>query len=203
MRKGFTMIELLVVVGILAILMGVLIVSFKSAPMKAEAAKGLELVKNVQVALTQVFDKNGIWPEVLIKNSGTTRGLDAKAGYPLRNLMGLSYNEGSRSLTKLNKFGIVTPWAEQVIKNLGDACTENDEVPGIGGTIADHRLRYALSLDGQGTVKNVNVASTIDATGIRGADETVNIRAIAAVWSRGPKGEFIRSWSDGDTEGVN
>lgn len=199
MRKGFTLIELLVVIGILAILLAVLMVSFKNAPMKAEIAKCHELVKNTETALVQTFDTLGCWPEALIKNNNMAKGLDAKAAYPLAKKMGLSYDENMKTLKGLNKFGIVTTWAEQVIKDRGESCTESDPVPSVGGTIADHRLRYALSLDGKGVIKNVNVASTIE--GLKDA-QTYDIRTLAAVWCRGPRGEFIQSWSDGQTEGV-
>ncbi len=203
MKKGFTLVELLVVIGILGILMSVLVVSLRSAPQKAEMAKCSELVQNTKVALTKIFDENGFWPQVLISNNNSDKGLDATAAYPLRNLMSLSYNSDSKKLTKLNKFGIVTPWAEQYIKNNGSSCSETDEVPTVGGTIADHRLRYALSLDGSGSIKNVTVASTIEIENNDEASQSVDIRAIAAVWCRGPRGEFIRSWTDGETQGVN
>lgn len=199
MRKGFTLIELLVVIGILAVLLAVLTVSFGKAPLKAEIAKCHELVKNTETALVQVFQNNGSWPEALRKNNNTSQGLDAKAGYPLAKLMGLSYDDGAKSLKGLNKLGIVTTWAEQVVKDRGESCTESDPVPSVGGTIAEHRLFYALSLEGSGKIKGVNVPGTVPDA--RDA-QVLDMRAEAAVWCRGPRGEFIQSWADGQTEGV-
>ena len=201
MKKGFTMIELLVVIGILGILMAVLVSGFKNAPQKAEIAKCLELVKNTETALTALFNQNGLWPRALIANNGTAQGLDAQAAYPLAkgNFMSLTSDSGSRSLSGLDRLGVVTPWAAAVIKAKGSACTDATPVP-IGGTIADHRLRYALDLDGDGKIENVNVAGTVQ--GVKRGGQQVNVRATAAVWCRGPKGQFVCSWTDGQTEGV-
>lgn len=200
MKKGFTMIELLVVIGILGVLMAVLVSGFKNAPQKAEIAKCLELVKNTETALTALFNQNGAWPQALIKNSGSAQGLDATAAYPLAKggFMSLSYS--GTSLSGLDRLGVVTPWAAAVIKsNGGTSCTDGTRVP-IGGTIADHRLRYALDLDGDGKIESVSVAGTVE--GVKRGGGTVNIRATAAVWCRGPKGQFVCSWTDGQTEGV-
>lgn len=199
MRKGFTLVELLVVIGILAVLLAVLVVSFGNAPMKAQIATCHERVKQTATAMEEVFNTHGFWPECMIKNNGTAKGLDEKAAYPLAKKMGLTCDDNMKSLKGLNKFGIVTTWAEQVIKDLGDSCSESSPVASVGGTIAEHRLFYALSLDGSGKIKGVNVPSTIPDA--RDA-QMVDLRAIVAVWCRGPRGEFIQSWADGQTESV-
>lgn len=202
MKKGFTLIEILVVVGILGILMAILVGGFSKAPKQAEKAKCQELVFNTATALTALFDENGIWPQALVKNHNSEQGLDAEAAYPLaKSGMSLTKDDSSRKLSGLDKFGVVSPWAQLVIKNRGPSASESDKVPS-GGTIRDHRLRYALDLDGDGVIESVKVGG-----------ETVNIRATAAVWccgadgkieaySRGQRKDDVYSWTDGQTRGV-
>ena len=203
MKKGFTLVELLVVVGIIAVMMGILMTGFGKAPQKAEIAKCSELVKNTETALAALFEQNGAWPKCLINNNNSSRGLDETAAYPLASQIGmsLSYDTGMKKLKGLDKFGIVTPWAAAVIKNRGESCSESDRVP-IGGTIAVHRLCYAIDLDGDGVIKNVNPGATVP--DLKGSDrKSVSIRSTAAVWCRGPKGVLIKSWTDGQTKDVN
>ncbi len=203
MKKGFTLIELLVVIGILGILIAVLVPGIKGAIEKAQTAKCLELVKETQTALTHIFNENGAWPQALIRNNNTAAGLDASAAYPLSLYgMSLSANSGSERLVGSDRFGIVTTWAADVVKQNGTACSESTYVPSVGGTVADHRLRYAIDLDGDGIIESVNVAGTIPDA--KGSDaRSVNVRATAAVWCRGRRGRVIMSWTDGDTEGAN
>jgi len=202
MKKGFTLLELLVVVGILGILMAVLIGAFSKAPRKAEKAKCQELVFNVATALTTLFDENGAWPQALIKNHNTEQGLDATAAYPLAKVgMSLTKNDGSRRTSGLDKFGVISPWAQLVVKARGSSASESDKVPS-GGTVRDHRIRYALDLDGDGVIESVKVGG-----------ETLNIRATAAVWCCGADGKIetyklgqrkddVYSWTYGQTQGV-
>ena len=181
MKKAFTLVELLVVIGIIAILMAVLMVAFRNAPEKALMQNCHELVKQTEVALTQVYDDHGAWPQVLRANSGKAKGLDETAAYPLRDKMSLSADTGTKRLQGNDRFGIVTSWAARVIKDQGSSCNENTVV------------------SGHGTVKDVNVAGTVE--GVRDG-QTKDVRAMVAVWCRGPKGQFLSSWTEGQTEKV-
>ncbi len=201
-KKGFTLIELLVVIGILGILIAVLVPGVMGAIEKARDGKCLEIVKETQTALTHLFNENGVWPPVLRQNSNTVAGLNATAAYPLAASAGmaLSYDTYSERLTAGDRFGILTPWAEAVVKEKGSSCSESTPVPSVGGTIADHRLRYAVDFDGDGTIESVNVPGTVSSAKHA---KTVNVRATAAVWCRGRSGKVIMSWTDGDTEGAD
>ncbi|MCR5413897.1 MAG: type II secretion system GspH family protein [Kiritimatiellae bacterium] len=201
-RKGFTLIELLVVLGILAVLMVVLIPVMSGQREKAEIAKCLELVKNVQESLTHLYTSNsGAWPQVLYNNSNKSAGLDASAGYVLSTAgMSLSANSSTQRLTGNDRFGIITPWAAEVVKKSGTGCSESTAVPSIGGNIADHRLRYAIcDPENENKIFGVNVPGTVASAK---NEKTVDVRATAAVWCIGPKGQVVKSWSDGDTQGV-
>jgi len=193
---------LLVVIGILGILMAVLVGGFSKAPRQAEKTKCQELVANTATALVAVFDENGIWPQALIKNHNSEQGLDAVAAYPLAKAgMSLTKDDNARKTTGLDKFGVISPWAQLLVKNKGTSASESDKVPS-GGTIRDHRLRYALDLDGDGVIESVKIGG-----------ETVNIRATAVVWccgadgkietyKRGQRKDDVYSWTYGQTQGV-
>ena len=202
-RKGFTLVEIMVVIGILGILLAVMVRGMSSAPKKAERQKCEELVKNAADALTMLYNKFGYWPEVLVQKQNSESGLDEIAGYVLaaNGCMSLQYDSDSERLTGLNRLGIVSPWAESVIKSKGTSASLSSPVPS-GGSVSDHRLRFALDLDGDNIIDNVNVGG-----------ETVNIRGTAAVWccgmdgkiepySSGQRGDDVYSWDRGKTQNV-
>lgn len=185
-NNGFTLVEMLLVIGILGILMAVLIGNFMSAPAKAEKAKCQELVSNAATALSVYLTQQGCWPQALIANHNAERGLDATAAYPLAShgYYSASYDDGSVRLKGADRLGLVSPWAAAVIKDRGSSVSDSTPVPS-GGTIASHRFRYAIDLDGDGI---------IDGASIGGG--SVDIRATAAVWCAGRDGK-IESYQDG------
>ena len=84
MKKGFTLIEMLVVVGIIAILMGASIAGFSKMTKTAEKAKCQELVRNTATAMAAIFNRDGFWPTpwatAYIKSHGTGASLSSKIG---------------------------------------------------------------------------------------------------------------------------
>ena len=199
MKKGFTLVELMVVIGILALLMAVLFGSFGSAPEKAEEGDCQQYVHQVADALTRLHqDKKGLWPKALRQNHLSEQGLDEKAAYPLAagGYLSLS-SDGESKLTGTDRFGLFSRWGQELLKQRGLSCTLSSRVK-VGGSLADHRLRYALDLDGDGIIEDIDVSK------IPGAEkaQSVSVRATAAVWCLGPKGEVICSWTKGQTEGV-
>ena len=177
-RRGFTLIEMLVVIGIIAILTGAAIGSFSAMTKTAEKAKAQELVSNVATALTALFQQEGAWPKRLISNNN--KQLDKDAAVPLAKGGYFSLTtKGSGSdmqLSGLDKFGILSPWATAIVKRRGTSAQLADKVNGTS-TVKDHILYYALDLDGDGIIKGANVGG-----------KTIDIRATAAVWCGGKDG---------------
>lgn len=204
-RRGFTLIEMLVVVGIIMILLGASITAFSKMTRTAEKTRAIELVKNVEVALTAIFQEKGVWPQRLIIGAQGDHRLDEEAAFALKDKMSLTVNNGQ--LAGLDKFGIVTPWATTAIKRAGRNAASADSIKVGSHTVKDHILYYALDLNGDGVIRN-NEAPTI-------GGERVAIRATAAVWcvgkdggdngkpwpySRGERMGDIYSWTAGQTQ---
>lgn len=62
MKKGFTLVELLVVVAIIGLIAGIAVVSVNSTRAKARDTKRLEDIKQIQNALAQRFSDLGMYP---------------------------------------------------------------------------------------------------------------------------------------------
>ena len=183
-RAGFSLVEMLVVIGIIAVLMGTAVGGYSFATKRAQAARGRELVSNTATALNLLFQKDGKWPSALLNEAGSDAGrLTARAAACLavKKYMSLTYTkvekdgESYYTLSGLDRCGVVTPWATAALKQAGNGGSENTKVPS-GGTVRDHQLYYALDKTGEGIVE-ANVGG-----------ETLRIRANAVVWSIGPSG---------------
>lgn len=205
MKKAFTLVEMLVVIGIVAALAGASLVGFRSVVNKAQEAKAQELVHEVATALTAVLQSEDGWPRTILSEGSSGNGeMTPSVGAALarRNAMSLTYrtttdNQGTTryELTGLDQCGIVSPWAQDVIKRLAarGSVSLSEKVPS-GGTIKDHRLRFAIDDDLDGFVK-----ASPEGYG------SVKVRASAIVWCAGRDGKFgtkddIRSWAKGQED---
>lgn len=202
MKRGFTLVEMLIVIGVIAILTGAAMTGFRGAVEKAQAAKCQELVHNVSTALVKVFQDNGSWPSRIISAGQGSGEMTAEIGGELARRKALSLNyrlveneetgEKVYKLVGLDQCGVVSPWAAEVVKRkaANGNVSLNEPVPG-GGTIRDHVLRFSVDDDEDGLVK----------VSYEGG-KSVTVRASAAVWCCGRDGKFgtrddIKSWAKG------
>ena len=202
MKKGFTLIEMLVVIGIIAVLIGASLISYNGIVARAQKARAEELVHQVATALEQVLQKEDAWPRPIREEAGGGI-LNAKVGGALakRGALSLTYREyeidGTKrvELSGVDKFGVVDPWAGDVIKrrSKSGSVSLGTKVPS-GGTIEDHILRFSVDDDYDGRVK-------VAGDGVSG----VTIRGSVAVWGCGRDGKFgtkddVQSWSRAQEE---
>lgn len=201
MKRGFTLVEMLVVIGIISILTGLCAFSYSKVVEKAQTAKLQELVLEVRTALVQVLQKDDSWPRVILSEAASGNGqITPEVGGLLakRGVISFAYEKTSQDgttyyrLTGTNKFGLLTPWADDLVRRSvkKGGLTIASRVP-TGGTIETHRLRFAVDKDysGEVTVSGEGGISCI-------------VRANACVWSAGKDGVFgtkddVKSWTDG------
>lgn len=201
MRRGFTLLELLVVIGIIAVLTAAGMGGYMGVVRAAQRSRGTELVHNFQVALEMVLQKLDSWPPVLVKASRgdgqATCDVGVCLGRPV-DLGGLGvFAFGTRNgatyvVDDVEKFGVLSPWATDVARRrIGTRLEEGTVLP-TGGKIVDHRLRFAVDDDYDGITE---VRYTTGSVAVR-------VRASACVWCCGYDGRFntkddIKSWAKG------
>ena len=212
-KSGFSLIEMLVVIGIIAVLSGALVVGMDRVRKTAQKSKAQEIVSNTATALGVIFQTEMGWPQLLLNYSG--RQLEATPSHVFVrfNLLGLAYNskqydrstrKGIIQLMGADRCGIVDPWAAAVLKRK-QASSENadigEKVP-TGGTIRDHILWFAVDDDGDG-ITEVNIPGS----------PPIKVRAPACVWGAGADGKLgaygkrdkaaaddVYSWARGQEE---
>ncbi|MBQ3289057.1 MAG: type II secretion system protein [Kiritimatiellae bacterium] len=184
--SGFTLIEMLVVMGILAILIGAGMTTFSSATKKAQQARAREVVSNVATALEAIYQRESSFPRRVISNGSRDGEMTADVAYELakRNAMTLTYDSSTKKTVGADRCGILTPWGQDTVKRKGNKGVSDGTAVPSGGTIRDHRIHFAVDTEGLGYV-NASVGG-----------ETLKIRASAVAWSCGRDGK-IWKYSDG------
>ena len=179
--------EMLVVIGIIAVLIGASFGSYNAFVKKAARGRCAELVHDVQVAIVGVMQKENAWPRGLRAAQGAPKDgiLTKEAGAALakRGALSLTYRktedqDGNTTyeLSGNDRCGVVTPWAADIVKRNSSA--NGETVVPSGGKVDDHRLHFALDEDFDGRVE-----ATVGGIGI-------TVRASAIVWCCGANGKI-------------
>lgn len=62
-QKGFTLIELMIVVAIIGILAAIAIPAYQDYTIRAQVTEGLNLASSAKAAVSETFGSNGEWPD--------------------------------------------------------------------------------------------------------------------------------------------
>lgn len=196
-RGGFTLIEMLVVIGIIAVLMGASIAGYSSVVARAHKAKAEEQVHEIVTALVNVMQQEDAWPRAVLAEGASGGEMTPEVGAALakRGALSLTYRaveqdgETRYELSGMDKFGVVDPWAMDTIKGqFKKGSLSLSSKVASGGTIQDHRYRFAVDDDYDGKVK------------VAKDGHSATVRASAVVWGAGHDGKFgtkddLKSWS--------
>ena len=180
-QSGFTLIEMLVVIGIIGILAAALFGGYRYAVRSARKAKAVEAVANAKDALEMLFQKAEGWPPALFRSAKGEQGfrlMDENVAkvFSKYGLLGVDIKGGV--LRGVDRCGIADPWAQAVLKrdtSSSGASLLTRPVPS-GGTIQDHLIYFAVDEDDDGFV-----------TSDEGAP-VKKIRAKAIAWCAGEDG---------------
>ena len=61
-QKGFTLIELMIVVAIIAVLAAIAVPQYRNYTARAQATEGLTLASSAKTGIAEFQDNNGTWP---------------------------------------------------------------------------------------------------------------------------------------------
>lgn len=190
-KTGFTLIEMLVVIGIIAVLMGALLAGFGHVTRSAQNARATETVHNVAGALEKMLLEKGRWPtdcsRALLKYGGKDgEGMGCVedvarvfAKYKALSVSTRGSIDGDASAIQLvgtDRCGIVDPWAVAVLKRRASG-GKDLQVP-TGGRVQDHIIYFAVDDDHDGIVE-----ATV-------CGEAVRVRAKAIAWCAGADGKL-------------
>jgi type IV pilus assembly protein PilA len=80
MQKGFTLIELMIVVAIIGILAAIAIPAYQDYTIRAQVTEGLNLAGGVKAAVAEYYANNGTWPTSLTGNAAGQLGMGVPSG---------------------------------------------------------------------------------------------------------------------------
>jgi type IV pilus assembly protein PilA len=72
MQKGFTLIELMIVIAIIGILAAIAIPAYQNYTIRSQVTEGLSISDNYKTAIAEYYQNNGAWPTGVAAAAGGT-----------------------------------------------------------------------------------------------------------------------------------
>ena len=191
--SGFTLVEMLVVIGIIGILAATLTTSFSHLKTVARQSQAQNLVSELATAFTIYLQKEREWPDEWTgeNGKGTKSEMDEEVCWVFQDLrlfdvttykLNSDNSVKERTASNINKqsldrFGLLDPWGRAALRKSA-TMSATDKIGGQG-TYEDHRLQFRL---------DTNYDGWVDSSDKVAPPPGVKVRASAIVWSRGPDG---------------
>jgi len=185
-RTGFTLVEMLVVIGLIGVLAGVLVTSMSHLKVAAKQSHAQSLVSEVATALTLYLQRNRSWSVEMVSATDLEQTICAqlqlkKYGGPFLDVTAVNDDE-SMNKNSLDRYGMLDPWGRAMLKAQPNLNESN---------VKDHRIQIRV---------DKNLDGYVDSS--EGTPGGARVRASAIAWSRGPDGKDGTrddrfSWSQG------
>jgi len=191
-NKGFTLVEMLVVVGIIGLLMAVMAGALGVVQTIAWQSRSQELVSNVATALTLYIQKYESWPEEILNSKGNVDNAVCKVLQKADLLDVTTVKTTADGDVVINqdspeRFGLFSPWGQRIIRKKPMLTASLGSLPS-DGELMKHILQFRVDVDLDGKIDSVDAKLGV----IPGNGAT--IRASAIVWSCGPRGKENGGW---------
>ncbi len=92
MQKGFTLIELMIVIAIIGILAAIAIPAYQNYTIRSQVTEGLSLADGVKTAISEYYTNNGTWPSTA---EMTAAGVTQISG---KYVSGITVNNGGMTI---------------------------------------------------------------------------------------------------------
>jgi len=103
-QKGFTLIELMIVVAIIGILAAIAIPAYQDYTIRAQVTEGLNLAAAVKAEVSEYFASNGTWPTAM-GPEGTAGTLNQANDPSGKYVSDITMNNGTMTITFSNAGG--------------------------------------------------------------------------------------------------